>query len=105
MHSLLSQLLAKFKVKYESLTGEEKLVYDQWNQSLQVPDVSIDDLKQFLSTQLALLHREQNSYENTKDKDLYLKAQIRNLEMILAFITGPDARRKWAAEQIEQLTK
>ncbi len=100
--SALSKLLEKLNLKYEDLTAEEKKDYEQWSQVLSQPDVSIDDLKKFIPAQLEILEREQNSYENSKEKDLYLKAQIRNLKMIHAFILGPEQRRKWLEDHLNK---
>lgn len=100
--SALSNLLDKLGLKYENLTEEEKKTYTEWSQTLSQPDVSIDDLKKFIPLQLEILEREQSSYENTEKKDLYLKAAIRNLKMIHAFILGPEQRRKWLEQHLEK---
>lgn len=103
--SVLHNLLEKLNLKYEDLTADEKKTYDEYSQVLSQPEVTIDDLKAFIPAQLKRLQSEQNDYRNTEKKDLYLKAHIRNLEMIFAFIQGPEARRKWLEETLnKQLT-
>lgn len=103
--SVLNDLLDKLKLKYEDLSAEEKKTYEEYAQVLSQPEVTIDDLKAFIPAQLKRLQSEQNDYRNTEKKDLFLKAQIRNLEMIYAFIQGPEARRKWLEETLnKQLT-
>lgn len=104
--SVLHNLLEKFNLKYEDLTAEERKTYDEYSKILSQPDVSIDDLKAFIPAQLKRLYSEQNDYRNGKEKDLFLKAQIRNLEMFLAFIQGPEARKQWLEETLnKQLSK
>lgn len=100
--SALHNLLEKLKLKYEDLTEDERKTYDEYSQVLSQPEVTIDDLKAFIPAQLKRLQSEQNDYRNTEKKDLYLKAQIRNLEMIYAFIQGPEARKKWLEETLNK---
>lgn len=104
--SLLHSLLEKFNLKYEDLTLEEKKTYEQYAETLSQPEIKIEDLKIFIPTQISHLENEQNDYRNSKEKDLFLKAQIRNLKMIHLFILGPEARRKWLEDHLEkQLNK
>jgi uncharacterized protein (UPF0335 family) len=104
--SVLHNLLEKLGLKYEDLTAEEKKSYDEYTQILSQPEITIDDLKGFIPSQIERLESEQNDYRNTKEKDLFLKAQIRNLKMIHSFIQGPEARKKWLEETLnKQLSK
>jgi len=101
----LHSLLEKLGLSYDKLTEEEKKTYQQWADTLTQPETSIEDLKKFLPSYIDRLEYDQTSYENSKDKDLYLKAAIRNAKMILAFITGPEKRREWLERHIEQRIK
>jgi hypothetical protein len=99
----LNQLLEKLGIKYEDLTDEEKQTYENWSNVLTTPDVTIDDLKKFLPVYIAQLQQEQNDYQNNEKKDLYLKACIRNAQMIQAFILGPEKQREWLQNNINKL--
>ena len=101
----LNSLLERLGLSYDKLTAEEKKTYEQWSQTLTQKDVTIDDLKKFLPSYIERLEYDQTSYENSKDKDLYLKAAIRNAKMMFAFITGPEKRREWLEKHIEQRLK
>lgn len=101
----LHLLLEKLGLSYDKLTEEEKKTYESWNQVFTQAEITIDDLKTFLPSYIDRLEYDQTSYENSKDKDLYLKAAIRNAKMMLAFITGPDKRREWLEKHIEQRIK
>lgn len=100
--SALHNLLEKLGLKYENLTEEEKKTYEQWTTELSQPEVTIDDVKKFLPVHIATLENEQNDYQNSKEKDLYLKACIRNAKMIQAFILGPEQRKAWLEKNIEK---
>ncbi len=99
--SLLS-LLERLGIKYESLTSEEKQTYNEWNQAFQKPEATIADLKAFLPRQIEALEHQLMDYENKGPKDLYLKACLRNLKMIQAFILGPEQRKKWLEDYLNK---
>jgi hypothetical protein len=101
----LHSLLEKLGLSYDKLTQEEKKTYQQWNDVFTQPEVTIEDLKTFLPSYIDRLEYDQTSYENSKDKDLYLKAAIRNAKMMYAFILGPEKRREWLEKHIEQRIK
>ncbi len=101
----IHKLLENLGLSYDKLTEEEKKTYTQWSETLTQEDVSIDDLKKFLPSYIDRLEYDLNNYENSKDKDLYLKAALRNAKMMFAFITGPEKRREWLEKHIEQRLK
>jgi len=103
--SALHNLLEKLGLRYENLSEEEKKTYTEWSVTLSQPDVSIDDLKKFIPLQIGILENQQNDYENPPKKDLFLKAQIRNLKMIHAFILGPEQRKAWLEKTINERIK
>jgi len=102
---MLQKLLDKINLKYEDLTEDERRTYNEWDSAFSRPDVSIDDLKKFLPTYLDGLENQLNDYANSKEKDIYLKSAIRNAKMMLAFITGPEKRREWVKQNLEQRIK
>lgn len=101
----LHSLLEKLGLNYENLTEEEKKTYTQWSEVFNQKETTIDDLKNFLPSYIDRLEYDLNNYENSKDKDLYLKAALRNAKMMLAFITGPEKRKEWLEKHIEQRLK
>ena len=101
----LNSLLEKLGLSYDKLSQEEKKTYQEWSNVFTQAEVEIDDLKKFLPSYIDRLEYDQTSYENSKDKDLYLKAALRNAKMMLAFITGPEKRREWLEKHIEQRLK
>lgn len=102
---MLQDLLKKLNLRYEDLREDERATFEQWSKTLSAPAVSINDLKAFLPTQIAMLENQQNDYQNSPQKDLFLKAQLRNLKMIHAFILGPEKRREWLEAHLKALTK
>ena len=105
MTPALNKLLDKLGLKWEDLTQEERETYNSWSSTLSTPAITIEDLKKFIPAQIQMVEHEQNKYDNSKEKDLFLKAQLRNLKMIYAFIQGPEQRKKWLESHIEQKAK
>src|SRR5579884_2901899 len=103
--SALHNLLEKLGLKYEDLREDEKKIYLEWSSVLAQTEIKIEDLKKFIPLQLSMLEHQQNDYENSKEKDIFLKAQIRNLKMIHAFILGPEQRRQWLEKHINERIK
>lgn len=103
--SALHNLLEKLGIKYEDLREDEKKTYEQWSTVLSQPEITIEDLKKFLPSYIANLEQEQNDYQNSAKKDLYLKACIRNAKMIQAFILGPEQRKQWLEKNINNRIK
>lgn len=101
MPNPLYKLLDSLKLKFEDLTAEERRTYQRWSEQLTAPEVSIDELKAFLPKELEHLEQQAADYTNSQQKDLYLKAAIRNLQMIQAFISGPEAKKQWLAKYLE----
>ncbi|MFO1065290.1 MAG: hypothetical protein U0892_15600 [Pirellulales bacterium] len=101
----VSEYLQHLGLSRDKLTAAEQKTLSEWQTALSAKDVTIADLKSYLTGLVKKLHTEQNDYNNDPAKDLFLKAQIRNADFILAFINGPEAQRQWASEQIDQRIK
>lgn len=102
---MLESFLEKLNLRYEDLNAEEKRVYQQWSDTFTQNEVTTADLRKFLPNFIDGLESQLNDYDNKPNKDLYLKAAIRNAKMILAFITGPEKRREWLQKHLEQRMK
>jgi len=101
----LHKLLEKMGLKYEDLREDEKKTYEQWSTVLSQSEITVEDLKKFLPSYIAGIEQEQNDYQNSEKKDLYLKACIRNAKMIQAFILGPEQRKAWLEKNINERMK
>lgn len=102
---MITEILKKLNLKYEDLSSVERETLKSWENALREPSVSVKDLSDFIATQIELAEVQISDYSNDPKKDLYLKAVLRNLRMIQAFIQGPEQRKKWIETHIKQLTK
>lgn len=100
---MLSKILEKLGVKdYSQLKEQERQTYLQWAEILNKPDVTIEDLKKILPIERDKLIAELRKWENDPKKDLYLKAALRNLEMLTELIITPEKAREGLKARLEK---
>jgi hypothetical protein len=74
----------------------------QWASILGKRDVTIEDLKKFLPTELERATVELRKHENSTQKDSYYKAYGDILALITKFITAPEAERDSLRSMLKQ---
>src|SRR5918912_3241451 len=93
-NSILSQVLERFGVKdYSELKAEERATYLRWADTLNKPDLTIDDIKKFLPLELARANEELRHWENSDKKELYFTAYTQILQMLTDLLTAPEKER------------
>jgi hypothetical protein len=107
MSYLIDKFLVKIGVKggYESLTSEERVVFDRWETELAGAPVTVEDIKKFLETQQAMNLSEFENFENKHEKDLYLKVYSRICRQLISFIETPEKTRKMREESLKDKLK
>ena len=100
---MLSKILEKLGVKdYSELKYAERQAYLQWAEVLTKPDLTIEDLKKILPVKKQEIIDELRKWENEPKKDLYLKATLRNLEMLTDIIITPEKAREELKKRLEK---
>lgn len=103
--NILNKTLERLGVKdIRDLTPSEKATYEQFEE-LMKREVTIDDLKKMLPILRAQLDDRLLNEENSTKQDLHLKARIRNLRDIIAFITAPERNKKALEANLKSLIK
>lgn len=100
---MLSKFLERLGIDWDALTEEERKTYDTWQQILDKPEPTVDDLLKFLKseeekTTLALL-----DYDIPEKKRIFLQATSRLVRMLTAILTAPGQEREVLKQQIEQM--
>lgn len=94
MSNVLTQYLEKMGLKgFKDLTPQERQTYKQYEELLE-RKVTLEDLKNMLPTLIGVLSNQLVDPENSKETDLFLKARIKNLKDIEAFVFLPERNRK-----------
>mgnify|MGYP001612767173 CR=1 FL=1 len=101
---MINKLLEKLNIKSVlDLNDEEKRTFEQWQKVLDKDEVSVKEIKEFIDFQVALTTEQLLSYKNTKDKDIYLKAQLRNYRNLKSFIESPTKNKEVINQYINNL--
>jgi hypothetical protein len=85
------------------LTESERATFKQWETILTRNETTTSDLKTLVSAELDRADEELQKYENTPQKDLYLKAYRKILKLLLTAHSAPGAQRDQLKRQIFQM--
>ena len=99
-----SDILKKLGINYEDLRADEKVIYSQWEGMLK-DEITVDKIQDFLKTQINAIEMEWANPDNSKEKDLYLKAEMRILKTLLSLIEAPKHSEEWLEYYLETLLK
>lgn len=91
---LLDKLLSKRGLKWEDLTPEEREYASQLVNSVQKAQITVEDIRSFISASRDTLILEVSKHDTGSKEDLLIKARIRNYTMLLGFLSGPEKAKK-----------
>lgn len=94
---MIDQLLEKVGLKYEDLTSIEKETLNTWMETLQKGQVSVESVKEYITSMKEAVEAELAKADLGTKQDLFLKARLRNYMLLDSFLTTPER----AKEQIE----
>lgn len=104
MHKLLTQLLEKRGfTKIEDLTLEEKADFDRWNESLNIEDVTVENIEAFIRSQQSKVEDKLANSEIPKEQRLELLPYLSIYKALLGLIASPKVERGLAEKSLEQL--
>lgn len=102
---MLNHLLDRFNVKYEDLNPLEKETLNQWYQSLERTELTLEKVKDYLGNLIKAVEAELAVYDLPKNQDLFLKARLKNYLMLHDFLSAPDKARKYIEESLNNIKK
>lgn len=95
MFELLDQLLKKRNLKYEELTSDEKETYMEWMRALEGKTLTLEDVKDYISTMKAAVAAQlADTPESETEKNILLKARLKNYTLMEAFLSGPERAKR-----------
>ena len=89
------------KIVWEDLDADEKRTFQQWESVLNKA-VTVEDIRNFIASQIDQIEREWVNADNSDKKDAVLKARLTNYKMLLAFIAGPERAREYLESEIKR---
>lgn len=110
----MDELLQKFKIDKSTLTADELATLDRWAKALSTAQISVADIKQYLSTMIESIERELTGHENPPmtfanllfrgRREKHLKARLENYVLLRDFLTAPERARSYVEKQLGGFT-
>jgi hypothetical protein len=98
---LLDEVLDKQGIKAISdLNEEEKKIYSEWEGILNAKEITIDELKKFLVTEISNAELQLLNPNNSKEIDIFYKATLRILKVMSGFINSPENSKEWLKDYL-----
>lgn len=97
--SLIDDLLEKSGLKYEELRIPEKEKLNEWVDALQTSQISIEKVRDYITSMREAVEQELTKYDLDSKQDLFLKARLRNYILLEVFLSSPQRTK----EQLETM--
>lgn len=95
--SVIDDILERTGLKYEDLNPIEKETLNTWTESLQKGQLSLEKVKEYITSMKEAVEQELSKSDLGTKQDLFLKARLRNYMLLDAFLSTPER----AKQQIE----
>jgi hypothetical protein len=90
----LTDILERTGLKMEDLNAAERETALKWADALSRKDLTVADIRAFLLDLRTAVERELVEPDLSPAKDAHLKAQLKNLITLEAFLSGPERAAK-----------
>lgn len=81
-------------LKFEDLKPVERETAMNWIQTMAEREIGLEDVRMFINSMRVAVDGELAVSNLSREQDLYLKARLKNLIMLEAFITSPEKAQK-----------
>ena|SRR3989338_8060776 len=89
MDNVLSKVKEIAGFSFEDLTESERETVMRWTRAAGSKEITIDGLREFFVTLRMAVDGELATHNLSKEQDLFLKARLKNLIALEAFLNGP----------------
>lgn len=100
---MMDELLKKSGLTYEDLTPLERETLLTWMDALQKSQVSIEKVKEYITSMKEAVEQELTKSDLDSKQDLFLKARLRNYMLLDAFLTTPEKAKQQIENSISQM--
>lgn len=100
----IADILNKLKVKYEDLNAEERQEYKRWDEVMK-GEMSVEKITNFLKAEINRIEMEWSIPDLSNERNNYLKAEMRILKTLLAFIESPERSKEFLEQHLSTLFK
>lgn len=101
----MDKLLEKYGLSYSDLSSAEKETYQSWLQSLEVNEITVDKVREYIMAMKEVVEQELTQTSHNSTQDVFLKARLRNYVLLEGFLSSPEKARKAIELQLSRLTR
>lgn len=101
----ISDLLAKYNLKYEDLNSAEQDTLRSWLEELASREITLGDVKNYIREMIIGVETELSECDLNRKKDIFLKSRLRNYLLLLAFLESPEKAKQALEKQIKNIKK
>lgn len=91
--SIVDDILQKFDLKYEDLHPAERETLMGWLDQLDNNQLTLEQVRGFVHSLKESVEGELTQVGHNSKEDIFLKARLRNLMLLEAFMTSPEKAR------------
>jgi len=91
---MIEEILKKYNLKYEDLKPVEKETLNTWLDALKQGQLTIEKVRDYIRTMRDSVEHELTKSSVGNKDDLFLKARLRNLMLIEAFLSTPEKAKQ-----------
>ena len=91
---ILDKIAELTGLKYEDLNAAEKETAMNWVRTISERELTLDDIRAFVLSMRRGVDNELATHKLSKEKDLFLKARLKNLILLEGFLNGPEEAKK-----------
>lgn len=92
-------------VNFEDLNYAERQIIRGWVNALSQKELTLDSVKQFISSLKFAVENELANDTPSGKRDLFLKARLKNLMALEAFLQGPEKAKEALESYLKNLDK
>ena len=90
----MDKILERLGLKYDDLTVAEKETLNSWTQTLDSNQLTVLAVKDFVTSLKYSVEQELSETSHNTKQDLFLKARLRNLMLLEAFLSTPQKAKQ-----------
>lgn len=91
---MIEEILKKYNLKYEDLKPVEKETLNTWLDALKQGQLTIEKVRDYIRTMRDSVEHELTKSSVGNKDDLFLKARLRNLMLLEAFLSTPEKAKQ-----------
>lgn len=100
---MIDEVLERAGLKFDDLTKVERETLYSWMDSLKKSGLSIENIKQYISSMRGSVEEELCDASLGTKQDLFLKARLRNYKLLEAYLSTPEKAQKALEKALEGL--